>query len=108
MTYTEEENEAFYDDEMAPMLLKLAKMAEERGMAMIATVEFAPEMCGTTKVNLTSDVMKMMWLASQSRGNIDGVMIGWAKMAQLSGRDHGSIFLKQAGIELKAEDRLTS
>lgn len=87
-------------------MLQAGQAAQARDMQMVGTIEFNPSQGGTTKVNVLSPEMRLIWAASQARGNIDAVVFAWAKMVQEENRDHGSIILKQIGIEPLASDRV--
>ncbi len=95
------ENEKYYDDVVAPTLLKLARDMEARGMGFIANVEYNPGDHGSTAnvPALKSDAGHLSYLAIRAQGNIDAMAINWSKAIQQAKRDHGSIVLKLMGLE---------
>lgn len=93
-------NEQFYDAEIAPLLLKAGKLAEERGLSLVATVEYAPGEFGTT-ATLTHDhshAMAINLMAARSRGNFDALAFGLARRVRDLGCGHGSMILSQMGV----------
>ena len=91
-------SEQFYDEEIAPVLMELAKKCNERGIPFVAVVEYEQGNFGTTADLPEQRGLPMDWayVAARSNGNAD-VMIGHiAKQAQQAG--HGSYFLHQLGV----------
>ena len=90
--------EQYYDEHVAPKLFAIGEECQERGMAFVAACEFGNGDYGGTVVipEDTSYALRLIYLASQARGNIDNFMISVAKHAREHG--HSSIFLKQLGI----------
>lgn len=80
---TPAEREAIYDAEIAPVLSRLAARCEEVGMSMIAEVEWdAAQAAGGMTVALaegSSFAMRLIKLACDVRGNIDGMFIALRK-----------------------------
>lgn len=101
------ENEKYYDDVVAPMLLQLVKDCEERGMNIVATVEYDPGAFGTSVTPNAgeSDALYMAYLAARSHGNFDSLAFNWLKHIRASNRPHGSIVMKQMGLALDPKDR---
>lgn len=91
-------NEEFYDSEIAPKLMEMARACEARGMSFVACVEYAPEETGETAVLAAGSGIKarMAYWGVKARGNVDSFMIA----AQRHAREHGhsSLFLSQAGV----------
>lgn len=95
------DNEKFYDDYIAPVLLTMAQDMEARGMGFVATVEYNPDEHATT-VNVPatkSDAGKLTYYAARAQGNIDSVVISWVKDARQNNRAHGSIVMNQMGLD---------
>lgn len=96
MSMTPAEREAIYDAEIAPELSRLAKRCEDVGMSFIAEVEWdAAEAAGGMTVALaegSSFAMRLIKLACEVRGNIDGMFIALRK-AKVPGLDQ-SIFMR--------------
>jgi len=101
------DHEDFYDAEIAPLLLQAAKLAEGRGIPLVATVEYAPGDFGTT-ATLPADhshAMAMNLMAARAKGNIDALAMGLAKRVRDAGCGHGSIVLQHLGVSLSAAAR---
>jgi hypothetical protein len=62
-----------YDEEIAPMMLAVAKECERLGMSMVARVEWAPDQFGITQIGIGDAGIgqKMTLLAAHAKGNID-------------------------------------
>lgn len=111
MTYPETQpscfdNEAFYDAEVGPVLLDLARRCEARGIGFVASVEFAPGSFGTT-ANVPaqkSDGGMLTALAAKAMGNIDSLAIAWGRRIKAQRRPHGSIVLLNLGLPTTPED----
>ncbi len=90
--------EEIYDQQIAPLLLQVAKLCEQHGMAMVATVEFAPNNRGCTHT-LPADAglaMKMAYLLTKTGVNVDGYIINLVRMCRELGVDtSGSIVLQR-------------
>lgn len=80
-------SEQWYDAEIAPALMKLAKRCEDRGVAFVAAVEYAPGERGTTAVMPQDAGLEMVMIRHcvHTAPNIDGYVLGLARYA----RDHG-------------------
>lgn len=81
--------EQFYDEFIAPALMLLAKQCEERGMSLVACVEYAPNERGGT-YQLTADAgleMRMLHHCAMTAPNIDAYVIGIARCANERGID---------------------
>lgn len=65
--------EEIYDTEIAPRLLEIGKMCQERGLGFSAAVEYAPHTLGrtTTIPADASYAIRMVDAAIQSYGNLD-------------------------------------
>lgn len=74
---TPEEREAFYDTEVAPTLMELAKKCQDRGLSFVAMVEWSPDGTGetvTVREGAGIKIQMASW-AVKSHGNAD-VLIG--------------------------------
>jgi hypothetical protein len=78
---TTEEQEAFYDAEIAPALAALSKKCTDAGMSLVAQVEWAPTEAGSTFgiVPGSSFAIRLVKLACEVRGNIDSMFIALRK-----------------------------
>lgn len=77
------DNEQFYDEEIAPKLLALASQCRERGMSLIAVVEYGPHDRGATYSVLREGgvEMNMIEMCSRSVPNIDAYIINVMRYA---------------------------
>lgn len=100
-------NEAFYDAEIAPKLLEIAKACEARGMSFVAAVEYAPGETGETTVLAPraerSILLEVAYWGIKCRGNIDSFMIAAEKHARRFG--HSSAYLSMRDIPTKPQPR---
>lgn len=73
---TNAEKEKLYDDEIAPVLLQLAKLAQDNGLSFVAGVEWEPGEVGKTAA-LEADASAGMREAYRalSRGPMTGGLI---------------------------------
>jgi hypothetical protein len=96
---TTEEQEAFYDAEIAPVLAALADKCQARGMSMVAEVEWAPTEGGTTicLAEGSSFAIRLVKLAAEVRGNVDSMIIALRKYDPTGA---GSVFLRLLNKEL--------
>ena len=86
--------EQFYDDEIAPLLVELAKECSERGMSFLASVQYGSndDQRGDT-VLLQPDAslpMAMVRHCMKTAPNIDSYMIGLARYCREKGIDTSS------------------
>lgn len=88
-----EDQEKFYDDEIAPSLRILMERCKERGMSFIATVQFADGGVGSIGYAQPNGhaMLRMAFFACRSKGNVDDLIL----QLQKDGKEHGhnSIFL---------------
>lgn len=94
------ENERYYDEKIAPHLLRLAERCAERGMSFVAQVEYGPDETATTAnapAN-TSHSGKLTYLAARSVGNIDKLAMNLGQHVRQTGCGHNSIVLNAIGI----------
>jgi len=75
------EREAFYDAEIAPVLMKLGEKCTERGMSLVAHVEWAPTEAGSTfcLAAESSFAIRLVKLACEVRGNVDSMIFALMK-----------------------------
>lgn len=98
-------DEEFYDAEIAQLLLKAGQLAQDRGLAFVATVEYAPGDFGTTATLPAnhSHAMAMNKMAAMAKGNLDALAIGMAKRVREAGCGHSSVVLERLGVPLAAK-----
>jgi hypothetical protein len=100
---TSDEREAFYDSQIAPVLMDLAKKCEENGLSIAAMVEWQPGETGRTAA-LAAEAgfgIRMAEAAMQAHGNVDS-LIG-AIMSYAKERGHSSVCLKLLGVPFTDE-----
>jgi hypothetical protein len=95
--------EKFYDEHIAPELLRLGKLCQDNGLSLIAMVEWEPGETGrTTCLAKGSGIaIRMADAAMQAHGNVDSLYFALAKHARDVG--HNSIVLQQMGIPSSPE-----
>ena len=81
------EGERFYDEEIAPALKAIADKCTERGMSMVAVVEYAPGERGRTRVLRAESGLAMVMLehCAKMGENLDGYVMGLARYAKEKG-----------------------
>ncbi len=87
-------NEEFYDKEIAPKLMSLGELCQERGMSFSCFVEYAPDNYAETscvKAEASVSFRMILWAAA-ARGNLDSFVIAAQRYAQKSG--HRSMVLR--------------
>ena len=91
---TPEEREDFYDREVAPVLLDLAKKCQDNGLSIAAMVEWDPGETGNTAAIAAKAGfgIRMAEAAMQARGNVDSLIFAIQKYTKEHG--HNSICLK--------------
>lgn len=90
--------EEIYDTEIAPKLLKIAKLCEKHKLGFAAAVEYEPFGLGRT-VTYPADcsvAIRMVDWAVQSHGNVDSLIWGICRWAREKG--HSSANLHILGI----------
>lgn len=95
------DNERFYDTEIAPKLLELARACQERGMSFTANVEYDPGETGRTGILQPDASIKQRiahWAAA-ANGNVDSFMFAVMRHAREHG--HSSAILNMLGVKLK-------
>lgn len=91
-------SEAFYDEHIAPELMRLAKLCETNGMSFLCQVEYAPEETAETKAVTASAGLKTVIARAgmECHGNVDSFMIGVQRYAMKHG--HSSAVLTILGV----------
>ena len=72
------DGERYYDEVIAPALMEVGRLCEERGIALVATVEYAPGERGST-MTLPEGAgleMQILRMCANAGRNIDALMIG--------------------------------
>lgn len=92
------DKEDFYDQHIAPELLRLVKLAEENGISLIAMAEWEPGETGRTAALQSSAgfAIRMAEAAMRSLGNVDSFMLAMTRYAREHG--HNSIYMANAGV----------
>lgn len=97
--------EAFYDAEIAPVLLALCKKCQDRGLGFLAMVQYDPDGSVGRTVSLPANASAVLRYANalgqaQTAGgvNIDGFMFAVMREARETG--HSSMVLMQLGVPL--------
>ena len=93
------DNERWYDDEIAPLLLEIARKCDAKGVPFLAAVEYAPGDRGKTFVNPTESLaMTMLSHCCKMGTNIDGYLIGIQRYCHENNVDTSqSIYLNRFG-----------
>lgn len=87
-------SEEAYDEQIAPMLLEIAKKSEELGMTFVASVEWETGETGSTAVgdfSKAGPAQFMTLCAARSNGNFDAVGLAMLKKYDCS----ASMFLER-------------
>jgi hypothetical protein len=84
---TAEEREQFYDREIAPALLELARKCQDNGISIAAMVEWEPGDTGRTVALAAGSGfgIRMVEMAMRTHGNVDSLIFALMKY----GREHG-------------------
>lgn len=96
-------NEKFYDEQIAPELMRLANLCQDRKMSFIACVEYDPdtqgigrtEVCQPDECGKLSAAQRMTHWAARAMGNLDSFMIACDRHGKEHG--HSSMYLRMAG-----------
>lgn len=94
------EDEAWYDAEIAPVLAALAKRCHERGMAVVAVVEYQPgDRAGTYYMTEHAGLaMHMLHFCAMTAPNLDAYVINLMGHCKNVGQDmNGSLVLRGLG-----------
>ncbi len=96
-------NDAFYDAEIGPRLLELAKLCGERGMSFVANVQYDQGETAST-VQLTEDAGYKILLSAwgvRCHGNVDALWNQVVTHARKHG--HSSVYLSLSGVPTAGE-----
>lgn len=94
------EQEAFYDKEVAPVLMELAKKCEGAGLSFLAMVEWEPGETGRTmsvREGAGIGIRTALW-AMQAQGNADSLIMAMMQ----HGKEHGHNSMCLHQLETKA------
>ena len=89
-------SEKFYDYEIAPRLMKICELCEEKGMPFLAAVEYVPGLFGLTQLIIKGECIEMVMIrhCAKTAPNIDGYIIGLSRWAKENDIDtSGSIIM---------------
>lgn len=83
------DSERWYDAEIAPVLANLAKQCGERGMGLLAAVEYEPGKFGSTHLRTPNDSlsMRMIYCAMAAAPNFDRFAFSFKRYCDQSGID---------------------
>jgi len=100
-------NLAFYDRQIAPTLMRLAKRCQARGMSFLAQVEFDPGRRGKTEAVVPGIGlgMTLTHLAINCEGNIDRFVMSAANLVRENAIPHNSVILQSLGIDQDPDKR---
>lgn len=93
-----------YDEQIAPLLLKAAKLCEANNLSMIARVEYAPEEFGTTGFMDKSATfpMRLVDWAARCNGNVDALIMKIQNLANEQ-KIRTSVFVEILNRAMKLE-----
>lgn len=103
------ENEAFYDNEIAPKLAELAQACSARGMNFAAAVQYAPDAYASVSLVDTERACTGMFMTRQaimSNGNLDSLVLGTLKWLRAKGINTGASLVARI-LERAGDDRKT-
>lgn len=85
--------EDVYDDEIAPLLLRVGELCEKHGFSFVGMCEWTPGETGitVTRRENASVEFRLAEMAAFARGNVDALMMAAARYGREHG--HGSIVL---------------
>lgn len=88
-------SEAFYDREIAPELMRLAKLCEANGMSFLAQVEYAPGETSETKAVVAGAGIKtqIARMGIECHGNADTLIWALKRYAQKYGHQSAELHL---------------
>lgn len=95
--------EEIYDTEIAPRLLEIGELCQERGLGFSAAVEYEPFGLGRTLAlpGKSSIAIRMVDAAVQAHGNLDSFLRAVIKHAHQHG--HESVYLTILGVPAKPQ-----
>lgn len=100
---TPEQREAFYDEQIAPLLAQAGQLAQDHGMSMTCAVEFNPGSTGETHTLALGHSYKMdlAYAGIACHGNVDALFLAISQHALKHG--HSSMYLLRMDIPAKPE-----
>ncbi len=101
MTARDTGREKFYDDEIAPLLVKISEQCKERGLSFFAVCEWEPGEFGRTLIAQADASLAVLLAnaAAKANGNVDALIMGIMKYATEHG--HSSACLSILGVPVK-------
>lgn len=95
---TDAEREHFYDAEIAPVLLALARRCREQGLSFVACVGWGGMDTGATvsMEEIAAPTLRMVRYAALCRNNVDVLINALVQDGARLG--HSSIFLERLGV----------
>lgn len=91
---TRQENEKWYDENVAPALADLARQCKERGMSFLAMVGNDDDSYQTRlALDLNSPALRLALYAMHAKGNVDALIAAVIKDAESRGGVDFSIYL---------------
>ena len=101
---TRSERERIYDKQIAPLILRAAKLCDEHGMPLVAQVEYERGEFGLTYYlpDGASYTQRMTYWAARAKANIDVFMMAVMRHAEEHG--HSSMYLAILFRALKGTD----
>jgi hypothetical protein len=92
---TPDERETFYDEQIAPVLLDLAKKCQDNGLSIAAMVEWDPGETGRTAALAGNSGfgIRMVEMAMRCHGNVDSLIMGLMKYGTEHGHNSASLHL---------------
>lgn len=98
-------SERFYDEVIAPQLLRIAKQCEENGLSLVALCEWEPGENGTTATlqENASVAVLLTHASTRAQGNIDALVMACIRYAQEHG--HSSAVLSSFGVPATTEGK---
>ena len=78
-------SEEYYDKEIAPKLLEIARLCKEKKLPFLATVWFEDEDSGTTRVfpSESNPSFTLAHMANRCRGNIDKLCLALVRLVPI-------------------------
>jgi hypothetical protein len=87
------DDEKFYDDAIAPLLKVVGELCRQRGMDMVAVVEFEPGRRGETRssarASRRASRCRCCSLCARHGANLDGMVLGLIRWCRANGIDTG-------------------
>jgi len=99
------DDEKFVDEQIAPELMRLAKLCEERGLPFVSCVQYGPEdTLETCALPKNSGIKSLMaYWGVKAHGNVDSFIIAAQRHAEKHG--HGSMILSMLKVPERPSER---